>query len=193
MANGGEHGVDLVTVSPLEEVAVEMAVGFHVADDRLDGRAPAQFAFDLPVHATFLTGFEYAQWLKGIVASVSLVDVHPLDLAPCEGLGFLDHGPERVAIIWVAVESLGMEHELAALAAPIGGRDRHLAAELVGFGCLALADAFGFGRMPGIELPAALALPLGADLPGLGQRDGEDRLQGRVALDLAADNAVQSA
>jgi hypothetical protein len=43
--------------------------------------------------------------------------------------------------------------------------------------------------MVGIELPAALALLLRADLRGPAKREGERLLQCRLALDLAADVA----
>src|SRR3954462_10281428 len=43
--------------------------------------------------------------------------------------------------------------------------------------------------MKGIELPAALALLLGADLAGSAKRKGECLLEGWLALDLATDVA----
>ena len=66
-----------------------------------------------------------------------------------------------------------MEHELAARRAGVGGGDRGFDAELVRCAGLALADAFDLVGMEGIELPAALALLLGADLLGAGQRPFE--------------------
>jgi hypothetical protein len=43
------------------------------------------------------------------------------------------------------------------------GRDRDLAAELIGFAGLTLADAFDLGRVQRIDLRPALALLLMAD------------------------------
>ena len=56
VANGAHHGVDLVAEASFEEVSVEMAVGFTMADDRLDGGAPPQLLLDLAVNAAFLPG-----------------------------------------------------------------------------------------------------------------------------------------
>ena len=91
------------------------------------------------------------------MAHISLVHIRPFNLAAGEGLGLLDDLAERVAVIGIAVEGLGVEDELAALAAPVGGGERHLAAELIRPVCLALTDAFGLRGVPGIEFPAALA------------------------------------
>ena len=82
---------------------------------------------------------------------------------------------------------------MAAGGAGVGGDDGDLDAELVGRAGLAFADAFGLGSMEGIELPAALALPLGPDLTGARQREGKRRLDVLMAGDLAADVTDQSA
>jgi hypothetical protein len=122
-----------------------------------------------------------------IVAAVSLVDIAPLDLAAGEFLGLVDDGPQGVTVVGIAGQSLGMQHELAARRAGVGGDDRYLDAELVRRAGLALANALGLGGMEGIQLPAALALLLGSDLGGARQRQGKRRLEVRVAFDLAAD------
>ena len=80
-----------------------------------------------------------------------------------------------------------MEDELATLAAFVGGGQRDLDAELVRRTCLALADAFGLGGMPRVELPAALALLLAADLGGPAERHREGLLQALITIDLAPD------
>jgi hypothetical protein len=80
------------------------------------------------------------------VAAVTLVDIGALDRAAGELLGGIDDDSERVTVIGVARQRLGMEHELAARGAGIGGDDRGLDAELVGGAGLALADAFDLGR-----------------------------------------------
>jgi hypothetical protein len=46
VAGGGEHGVGGVALDAFEEVASHAVVALGVADDGLDGRAPAQVAFD---------------------------------------------------------------------------------------------------------------------------------------------------
>src|ERR1700682_5829427 len=96
-------------------------------------------------------------------------------------------------VIGVAGQRFGVQHELASWRSGVGADDRDLDAELVGRARLALADAFDLGRVEGIELPAALALPLGANLLGAGKRAGEDRLEIFFAFDLAADVAHQAA
>ena len=64
-----------------------------------------------------------------------------------------------------------------------------LDAELIGRAGLALADTLDLGSVEGIQLPAALALLLGADLTGACERPLEHRLDVRLAGDLAADVA----
>ncbi len=54
---------------------------------------------------------------------------------------------------------------------------------------LALADALHLRGIEGIELPAALALLLRADLRGPAEREGERLLQCWLAFDFAADVA----
>ena len=164
MADGGEDGVGGVAGAALEIAAAEMALGLHVADHGLDGGAASQFALDGAEDAALLAGDEDAARVGRIVAAVSLVDIGALDLAAGELLGVLDDGPQCVAVIGIARQRLGVQHELAARRAGIGGDDRDLDAELVGRAGLALADAFDLGGVEGIELPAALALLLGADL-----------------------------
>ena len=97
------------------------------------------------------------------MALVALVDVGAFDLAAGEGLGFRDHLPQGMAVVGVSGQRLGVEDELAALAALVGGGQRDLDAELVRGSGLSLADAFDLRGMPGIELPAALTLLLCAD------------------------------
>jgi hypothetical protein len=71
-----------------------------------------------------------------------------------------------MAVIGIAVQGGGVQHELAALRPGQRGADTDLAAELVGLGRLApgsslgraLADALDLGRVQAVELPAALAL-----------------------------------
>ena len=170
MANGGEDGVGGVASGPLEIAAAEMAFGFHVADHGLDGGAAAQFALDGTEHAALVAEDEDAVRVRRVVAAVSLVDISALDLAAGEPLGVLDRGPQRVPIIRIARQRLGVQHELAARGAGVGGDDRSLDAELVRRAGVALADALDLGGMEGIEFPAALALLLRADLGGASER-----------------------
>lgn len=90
MADGGENGVGGVAFSSLEVAPAEMALGLHMSDHRLDGRAAAQLALDGAEHAMLLAGDEDAVRVRCVVATVSLVDVDELDGAAGEPLGVLD-------------------------------------------------------------------------------------------------------
>ena len=94
----------------------------------------------------------------------------------------------------IAGQRLGVQHELAALAAVDRRRDAHLDPELIGLVGFSLADAFDLWRMQRVDLLAALPLTLIANLMGQRQRQGEGVIEGGVIGDLApdiADNAAQ--
>ena len=84
-----------------------------------------------------------------------------------------DDRPQGVAVERIAVQRLGVQHELAALGLGRRRRDRHLAAELVGRPGLALADALDLGGVQRIDLVAALAVVLEAHPVSQGQEIGE--------------------
>ena len=121
MTDGGEDGVSGVADGSLEIAAAEVALGFHMAYHGLDGGAASQLALDGAEHAALLPGDEDAVWVRRIVAAVSFVDIGTLDLAPGEPFGVLDRGPQRVPIIRIARQRLGVQHELAARRAGVGG------------------------------------------------------------------------
>jgi len=148
VSDGGHDGVDLVALASLEEVSGQMAIGFAMSDDGLDGGPPPEFLFDLSMNAAPLAGFEDPARLWHIVAPVSLVHIDPVDFAAGQRLGLLNHLLQSVAVIGVSGQRLGVQDELAALAAFVGGGQRDLDAELVGHPRLALADALGLGRVP---------------------------------------------
>src|ERR1017187_6679362 len=93
----------------------------------------------------------------------------------------------------IARQRLGVQHELAARRAGIGGGDRDLDAELIGRAGVALADALDLGSMEGIQLPAALALLLRADLARARDRPDECLFEFHPIGDLAADVADDAA
>jgi hypothetical protein len=66
-----------------------MAVVLHVADDGLDGVAPAPFAADGRGDAALLAG-EDDPGPIGIVAAVAAIDIGALDLDAGEALGLGD-------------------------------------------------------------------------------------------------------
>jgi hypothetical protein len=90
-------------------------------------------------------------------------------------VGFVKAGDryESVAVVSGSRHDLHMGDKLAAPAAVERGGDGHLDAESVGLVSLALADAFGLGRVQRIDLPAALAPVLGVDLVGERERQGK--------------------
>lgn len=94
------------------------------------------------------------------MAAKAFVGISALDLAPGQRACFGEDVFERAAVVWSAGQRLGVEDELAALAALVGGDERDLDAELVSLARFALADAFDLGRVPGVELGAALMLVL---------------------------------
>src|SRR3979409_166168 len=127
------------------------------------------------------------------MAAGSLVDIAALDRAAGEFLGVFDDVTKGVTVVWVAMQRPGVQHELAARGAGVGGDDRDLDAELVGRAGLALADAFGLRGMEGIQLPTTLALLLGPDLTGARQRESNRCLEILMAFDLPADVTDQPA
>lgn len=127
-----------------------------------------------------------------VVAAIAAVDMAALDLDAGHALDVGDGGAEGMAVERVAVQCPGMEHELAALGLGDRGRDRDLAAELVGRTSLALSDAFDFRRVQGIDLRPALAMILGPYLASQDQQRAEARLQSGVAVDLAVDVADET-
>ena len=127
------------------------------------------------------------------MAAISLIDVDALDHAAGELLGVVDDRPERVAVVGVARERFGVQHELPARGAGVGGNDRSLDTELVRRVRLALADALDLGSVEGIELPPALALLLRADLVGAREGPFERRFDVCPAGDLASDVANDAA
>ena len=107
---------------------------FDMADDRFDGGASFHLAFDLRGEAALLAGGEDMEFVgeRGIVALVSGVGQDAADPGAGEGLNAGKHGCERVAVIRSSRQRLGVDGELAALAAVERGADGGLDAELVG-------------------------------------------------------------
>src|SRR5262249_11569149 len=129
----------------------------------------------------------------GVVAAVSLIDIGALDLAAGEPLSGFDDGTERVAVIRIAGQGPGGQHELATWCPGIGGDEGSLHTELVRRVRLALTDALHLSRRQRIPLRTALAVLVRADLIGAREWPGECRLEVRVACDVAPDVANESA
>src|SRR6187200_2654051 len=99
-------------------------------------------------------------WSVGRVSPVTLVDIGALNLAAGELLRLLDNAAQGVAVIWIAGQRFGMEHELSARCAAIGRNDRSFYAEFVRRVRLSFANALHLWSVKRIELPAALTLLL---------------------------------
>ena len=130
-----------------------------MADDRLDGGAPFHLALDLVCDAALLAGGEDAEFVgeRGVVALVSGVGQDAFDPGAGQRLDVRDDGFERVAVIGPSGQCLGMDGELAALAAVERGGDGGLDAEFVGLVRFAFSNAFDLRRVQGVDMPAAVA------------------------------------
>src|SRR5436190_5033182 len=81
-------------------------------------------------------------------------------------LQFGDDTSQRMAVKRVAMQRLGMQHELAAFGFCRRGGDRHFAAELIGRPSFAFADALDLGGMQRIKPQARRQLwPMAGYLP----------------------------
>jgi len=100
-----------------------------------------------------------------------------------------DDGAERVAVIRVAVQRLGVQHELPALGHGDRGDNRDLAAELVGRPDLAFADALHLGGVQRVDFGSALK----ADPQRQIEQRAEAVFERGIGLDLAADVADDAA
>ena len=87
----------------------------NMADHGLDGDAALQLAPMVPKTPRFWPELKTRKGLGALCPpAASLVDVDALDLAARECFGRIDDVFEGMAIIGIAGQRLGMEHELAA-------------------------------------------------------------------------------
>src|SRR5262245_13615943 len=133
VASGGEHGVVAVTVAALEVVAAHPVILLDVPDDELDGCTTAHLAADGLGYAPDLAGDPDLEAVRMVVTAIAFVSVDTASRNACELFEIGDDGAKRMAVVRVAVQRLGVQHELAALGGSDRRRDRDLAAELVGF------------------------------------------------------------
>ena len=170
-----------------------MVIGLEMADHRLDGGSASHLAADGLGDTADLAGDPDLEPVGVVVTAIALVAMDSADRNACEPFEVGDDRTECVAVIGVAVQGLGMQHELPALGSGDRRGNRDLATELVGSPCLAAADAFHFRGVQRIDLRSALTLLLMAHA----QRQIEQRAKAvfkrRVALDLAANVADDAA
>ena len=121
VSDRGEDGVGGIAGAAFEMAAAEVTVGLHVPDHGFDCRAAPEFAFDHAKDAAFLSRDEDAPWVRRVVPTKPLVDLAALDGAAGEPFGGFDNAGEGVAIIRIARQRFGLQHELAAGSAGVGG------------------------------------------------------------------------
>src|SRR5204862_682371 len=189
VAGGGEHSIDAVAVASLQIIAAHAVLGLGMADDRFDGGAAPHLATDRFRDPAHLAADPHPELLFVIVTAVPLVDMDAAGLDAGLLLHFGDDTSQRMAVKRVAMQRLGVQHELAAFGFCRRGGDRHFAAELIGRPSFAFADALDLGGMQRIDLGTALAVILKAHPHRQGEKMGEALPQRLVVADLAADIA----
>jgi hypothetical protein len=102
-----------MALAAFEIAAAEMAIRLHVSDRGLDGGAARQLAFDEAEDVALLAGDEDAARIGGVVAAIALVDIGALDFATGELLGGVDDAAERMSVVGIARQCLGVEHDRA--------------------------------------------------------------------------------
>ena len=112
---------------------------------RFDGGAPSRLAANGLGGAPDLAPDPDLEAVGIVVTATALVDVDAVDRRASKFFEIGDNGAAPVAIIGVAVQHLGMQHELPALGGSDRCCDRDLATELVGSPRPAAADAFDLG------------------------------------------------
>jgi hypothetical protein len=147
VAGRGEDGVDAVADAAFEIVAVHAVLGLDVADDGLDSRTTLHLAPDGGRDAADLPRDPDPEPVRVVMAAVPFVDMDAASRHAGELLHVGDHGTEGVPVEGVAVQCLGMEHELSTLWGRHGGGDTNLAAELVRRAGFPLADALDLRGM----------------------------------------------
>ena len=75
-------------MAALEVIATEVAVGFQVPDDGLDGGPASDFLLDRSTGPARPAGTVDAQGFGRVVADIALVDIGPFDLDPGQSLVF---------------------------------------------------------------------------------------------------------
>src|SRR5262249_39412686 len=111
----GEHGVDAIAIAAGEIVAAHAVILLEVADDGFDGGAPAHLAADGLGDTPDLTADPDLEPVRVGGAGIGLGGVDAAERDHCKLFYIGDDGAESVAIIWVAVQRLGVKHELPAL------------------------------------------------------------------------------
>src|SRR6476660_7148178 len=164
-------------------VAAHSVVVLEMADHRLDGGATPHLAADGFGDTANLTADPDLEPVGIVVATIALVAVDAARCDTCELFEVGDDGTERVAVIGIAVQGLGMQHELPAFGR--GGRrgNRDFATKLVRCPGLAFADALHLGGVHRVDLGTALTLRWMAKSVGDIEQRKNAILKRRVVID----------
>lgn len=148
-----EHGKDRVAVGSLERASGQAAIGFHVPNHGLDCTAPSQEFSDGSSDAPPGTGHEDLYMLHA-VAAVPAVDEGKFRSLIRQDLDLLQRLSQRVAVVGITRQRPHPDHK----AAPVGGGDADLGAELVTLARPALRDAVHRRFVQAVELLLVLRL-----------------------------------
>ena len=108
VADGGEDDVGGIAGAALEIAAAEVTFGLQVA---LGGGSASQLALDGAEDAAFLAADEDPAWILRVMATVSLVDIGPLDRTSGQCFGIVDDVAQGVTIVRDVRQRLGVQHD----------------------------------------------------------------------------------
>ena len=151
---GCQQCVAAISGAALQPVAAQQPIVFRMPDYRFDHRAAFQPTFDFIGDASSLPGEEDLRvWMTGEpVPFISLVHRDAQRAAAHDFPHIVQRLLQRVTIVGIAVQRTRLQDEVPALGRMQIRGDGNFAAEFVRRARLALADAFGFRRVPGVNV-----------------------------------------
>ena len=116
VAGGGEDGVDRIALGSSQVIALHAVLILDVADERFDRGAAFHLAFDGGRHSAFLACRVDFEGMGGwrIAAAVSGIGEKTINIIADDLLHVRNDLCQRVAIIRIARQCLGMEGKQAA-------------------------------------------------------------------------------
>ena len=123
MADSAKHGVDGISLGAFEGISLQKSVLLEMSDHRLDGISSSQFALDCGRGDATRVGYMDIQSVAvEPMAAIATVEIGAGGLGSGDAGDLVELGAKGMTIIGIAGQRHGTEHELAALAALIGGR-----------------------------------------------------------------------
>jgi hypothetical protein len=123
------------TFATFEMASAQVSVCLQMTDHGSDGRSAPELAFDGAEDAAFLPRDKDAPQFGRVVAAITLVEIAQPVRCSVASMKFASVCPS-----YGARQRFGVQHELSAGSANIGGDDGDLDAELIGRAGLAFAD-----------------------------------------------------